>query len=562
MSDRWERVAALFDAARALDLDARRSFLELACRNDTALRQEVDALLAAHVPGDSFPSTPAWKPLSSLLSASVVQLKSGQVLKGRYTVEEEISSGGQARVYRATDQVLSRPVVIKVMRVAGDGGPAITSRFDLEMRALARIDHPGVVGILDVGELEEGAPFLVIQYVNGESLRHALQKGPVATDRAAAIIRQLGAALDAAHAVDVAHRDVKPENIMLQSLDNGAEVVKLIDFGLAKVERSVRDRGMTTVMVAGTVRYMAPEQFEGHHSPASDVYAMGLIACEMLTGQPDVRAVPSTFPARTRRLLESALAFRPEDRPTDVNAWSTELADQITSRSRSPVLVMSGAVTLLFVLVMLAPVFNSLFESRFREPVRVIEKVGAFDPLREGFTIHNQLIGTVAPTPERSGYEGWRVTSSVAGGYYFRKLTRAQKRAALERGWTLSTELRLDEGVAFVAIDFVGYGKRFDIEVYREGDMDRVLLLTQIVPAFQGLELQLARAPGAYHKYELRFDPGLQTAALWVDGVKRLDQYRGLSQFQDDMGLFFGAGPYRSEVGTASLKSVRFEIHP
>jgi hypothetical protein len=307
---------------------------------------------------------------------------------------------------------------------------------------------------------------------------------------------------------------------------------------------------------------MAPEQFQGNHSPASDVYAMGLIACEMMTGQPDVRAVPAAFAARTRRLLESALAFRPEDRPADINAWATELAGQIAGRSRSPVWVMAGAVALLFVLVMLAPALDSLFDSRFGEPVRVIEKVGAFDPLSEGFTIHNQLFGTVVPSPGRSGYEGWRITSSVAGGYYFRKLTRAQKRAAIERGWTLSTELRVDEGSAFVIIDLVGYGKRFDIEVYREGDIDRVLLQTQIVPTFQGLELQLVRDPGAYRTYELRFDPGLQTAALWVDGVKRLDHYRGLSQFQDDMGLFFGAGPYRTDVGTASLKSVRFAIHP
>jgi serine/threonine protein kinase len=120
------------------------------------------------------------------------------------------------------------------------------------MRALARIDHPGVVGILDVGELEDGSPFLVIQHIPGVSLRQALSEGPIAAPRIAQIVRQIGAALRAAHAAGVSHRDLKPENIMLHPLETtGGELVKLIDFGVAKIDKSGLESHATTVMLAG-----------------------------------------------------------------------------------------------------------------------------------------------------------------------------------------------------------------------------------------------------------------------------------------------------------------------
>jgi hypothetical protein len=98
--------------------------------------------------------------------------------------------------------------------------------------------------------------------------------------------------------------------------------------------------------------------------------------------------------------------------------------------------------------------------------------------------------------------------------------------------------------------------------VLKESDMDRVLLATEILPTFQGIELRMPHIPGAYHRYELRYDVSLQSADLWIDGSKRLENFRGLSQFQDDMGLFFGAGPYKSDRGVGSFRSVRFEINP
>src|ERR1019366_1320130 len=133
-------------------------------------------------------------------------------------------------------------------------------KFQQEMEALARIDHPGVVGVLDHGLTAEGKQFLVMQYIEGETLRNALEPGSMDFKRAAGLIRQVGRALAAAHEKGVWHRDLKPENIMLQRL-GGEEHVKLIDFGIAGIQNS--QFGGEKSKVAGTFTYMAPEQFAG-----------------------------------------------------------------------------------------------------------------------------------------------------------------------------------------------------------------------------------------------------------------------------------------------------------
>jgi serine/threonine protein kinase len=337
MTDRWDRTTALFGAARLLDSAARRPFLDAACGEDALLRAEVDRLLADAAVEDDFLEEPVWREPFSL-TGLLPLVAPGDLLKDRYRVEAAVASGGQAQVFRATDIVLSRSVVVKVMRTSGRLKKLLASRFEQEMEALSRIDHPSVVGILDVGEIQDGSPFLVIQYVNGISLREALQQGPLDHERAARLLRELGSALSAAHAAGVAHQDLKPENIMLQRFDDGAEGLKLIDFGIAKIDRTGLDAGLTSVIVAGTVRYMAPEQFQGEHSTASDVFALALVVCEMLSGHPSSHAVPRDIAPRAKALIESALAFQPRERPDDVRRWSEELAGALAARRRSPVL--------------------------------------------------------------------------------------------------------------------------------------------------------------------------------------------------------------------------------
>ena len=410
MTQHWERVTSLFGAARALDGEARAAFLSLACADDDTLRAAVDSLLAADIQ-DDFLSDPPW---ATLATVRRTQLDTGDVLKNRYRIDSELAAGGQALVYRATDQLLTRPVVVKVMRAEGRRNQWLKSRSEQEMRALARIDHPGVVGILDVGELDDGSPFLVIQYIPGMSLREALSHGPLPPRRIAFLLRQIGSALRAAHREGIAHRDLKPENIMLHRRDDSPETVKLIDFGIAKVDRSDIEPRITTVMIAGTVRYMAPEQFDGDNSPASDVYSLALVACELISGHPNIRALPKSTRASTRTALESALAFHPSERPSDVERWSDRVADSLGEGGRRRARLVTAAVAVVVLGAATTAGVRWLAQAEAESP-RIVEKVGGFDPVTEGFTAHNDTRGTVTENPARTGYDGWEVFTHRQG---------------------------------------------------------------------------------------------------------------------------------------------------
>ncbi len=558
MTGHWDLITRLFDAARALDPEQREAFLSAACNGDNALRAEIESLLR-NDQADSFLSGPASAPLAHVLRESLTLPEAGELLRNRYRLEARMATGGQALVYRATDQLLSRPVVVKFLRVEGREEQAIEARLRQEKEVLARIDHPAVVGILDTGDLADGSPFLVIQYIEGQSLREGLRGGPLERQRVAAIVRQIGSALSAAHALGIAHRDLKPENVMLQQLGDGTESVKLIDFGIAKVERSHLDHSTTTVMIAGTIRYMAPEQFQGENGPASDIYSLALIACEMLSGHPDVRALPRGTARRVRRLVESALSFRPADRPEKVRAWCDQLAEALTSQSRRHFVRLAGGSAALLGAGAFA---GSRWYAALQDTPRLIEYVASFDPLSEGFQIHNDVAGTIVDSPSRPGdFEGWRVTTTRQGDYY-RHLTDRQKRMALERGWKFSTVMRAEEGSLHINVDFLGRGKRYDINVFVNPDADLVRLNTQILPERHGLDFPIARKEPTFRRYELIYDPGLGSAMLSVDGMQVLTGYRGHTQFQEDLGVFFGAALYGGWRARGTFQSVRFEINP
>lgn len=215
-------------------------------------------------------------------------ISAGTVLNGRYLIERELARGGIGVVYAARDQqLLSKRVVIKVLRDEmgqSDLNLWLQKKFRQEMEALALIDHPGVVGVLDAGALPDGKPFLVMQFVDGVNLRSMMSTQGMEPARVAHIARQIGHALTAAHDKGIFHRDLKPENIMLQTLSEGEDHVKLIDFGIATVKDSQVASSAETTKVAGTIAYMAPEQLAGKPAAASDIYALGVIAYEMLTG--------------------------------------------------------------------------------------------------------------------------------------------------------------------------------------------------------------------------------------------------------------------------------------
>src|SRR5882724_12499794 len=164
----------------------------------------------------------------------------GKTLDERYFIESELGQGGVGAVYLASDRKLhDKHIVIKILLDKSLQNSWVVQKFQQEKEALARVDHPGVVGILDTGELADGKPYLVMQFIDGVTLRSLIRPEGLAPDGAAEWIKQIGRALSAAHDKGILHRDLKPENIMLQRLGAGEEQVKIIDFGIAKLRDSI-----------------------------------------------------------------------------------------------------------------------------------------------------------------------------------------------------------------------------------------------------------------------------------------------------------------------------------
>ena len=213
-------------------------------------------------------------------SQTAPSLLIGQTLGERYLIKKELGRGGISAVYLAHDQqLLSRQVVVKVLLDESLRSRWLINKFRHEIEALTRIEHPGVIGILDAKETPEGNPYIVMPYVAGINLRAAMRPGEgMGLERVADIMQQVGEALDAAHEAGVLHRDLKPENIMLQSSRGERDRIRLIDFGIAKIKDSITAPSTGGALTAGTVAYMSPEQLEAKPlSPSSDVYALGVL---------------------------------------------------------------------------------------------------------------------------------------------------------------------------------------------------------------------------------------------------------------------------------------------
>ena len=204
---------------------------------------------------------------------------SSTVLSGRYRLESKLGSGGMSTVYLALDEVLDRPVAIKLLHREISEEADQLERFRREARAAARLSHPNLVGVIDAGE-DDGRPYIVFEYIEGRTLKRRIQEeGRLPVDEAVAYAIEIGRGLTAAHARKLVHRDVKPQNVLIDP-DGRAKVT---DFGIA---RSLEQKGMTaTGRVLGTTDYVSPEQAMGEDvDERSDVYSLGVVLYEMLTG--------------------------------------------------------------------------------------------------------------------------------------------------------------------------------------------------------------------------------------------------------------------------------------
>ena len=215
----------------------------------------------------------------------------GKVFDGKYRLEALIGLGGMGAVYRATHLLIDRPVAIKVLRPRFVEDEAARVRFHREARAAGRLQHTNAVTVTDFGSTDDGYVYIVMELLEGRSLRAVLAcDAPLEQGRAVSIMLQVSAAVAAAHEAGIIHRDLKPANIFIQQRKHAPPVVKVLDFGIAKVaaesleESDQQSLTLTGVMI-GTPRYMSPEQCEGKPlTPAADIYSLGIILYEMLSG--------------------------------------------------------------------------------------------------------------------------------------------------------------------------------------------------------------------------------------------------------------------------------------
>jgi serine/threonine-protein kinase len=218
----------------------------------------------------------------------------GTTLADRYRIDALIGEGGMGRVYAAEHVLMRKRLAIKVLHRELTTMAEVVARFEREAMAAANIEHPNVAAATDFGKLPDGAVFLVLEYVQGKSLRDEIAAGPIAAERALHITRQIAAGLGSAHALDIVHRDLKPENVMLVEKGGDPDFVKVLDFGIAKVPigeapHKSQTPAQTPItkagMVFGTPEYMAPEQALGQTVDGrADLYALGVILYEMLSG--------------------------------------------------------------------------------------------------------------------------------------------------------------------------------------------------------------------------------------------------------------------------------------
>jgi eukaryotic-like serine/threonine-protein kinase len=311
----WQRIEELLEQAMALEPARRSAFLEQACAGDERLRGEVESLLAYEERVEQFMPVPALDMLGGGIAGEPARFAEGQEV-GPYRIVGLIGRGGMGQVYQARDTRLDRDVALKFLTADYMDTPDALERFRREARAISSLNHPNICTLYDVGE-HEGQPFLVMERIEGQSLKQRLTGSALAANEAISIASQVCEALEAAHARGIVHRDIKPANIFITSRGP----VKILDFGLAKLRSEPQPAPEATLDAAasphestitilgramGTASYMSPEQARGEDVDGrSDLFSLGVVLYHITTG---IRPFEGDTPAKT---VEAILAGNP-----------------------------------------------------------------------------------------------------------------------------------------------------------------------------------------------------------------------------------------------------------
>ncbi len=553
----WSRITDLFEALVA-EPQRKPALLE---PEPAHIRQEVFRLLAAH----------------EALETARPEAGSGRILCGRYQTQTLLGTGGSGEAWLCRDGQSGDLVVMKVARHWEWFRADLKQRFQAEVEILRAFQHPGVIRVLDSGETEEGAPFLVMPFIDGFTLRALLDIGPLNPEPAASILEQLGEAIAAAHQANVTHRDIKPENIMLQAHADGSSRVFLIDFGIALFADLEQQCG-TTTRFFGTTQYMAPEQLLGKPVSASDTYALALVAYEMLCGESLLKAdTPVGLYAEARQLKESRMDTRlagsvrrrllealnpnPEKRPADAAAFSRKLAAEIRHPGRR--LPLRRSVLKIGLASAVAVVPGAAWLNHEYGPPQASEKIVTYRAgqtfeqvgwrkagrVDENVVVFDQFSGNVV---------GNSLTSAKQGGYVFPFSKRIQ-RAGLSRPWRAIFFIRPVHGDSGFAVCFREAGLRFvGTATVPDGREPFVRLIQSYLPHLKDTRAPIQPSADRLMKFELSFDPARRRASLAVDGKLVLDGYAGTPEYLELPGLSIGFGAFQSKIGEGVFGDISF----
>lgn len=327
-------LESIFHAAVLLPHSERARYLDSACADDTALRAEIESLLAADDKASTFMAG-----LENQLSSVLKHHQETGTEIGRYRIDKKIASGGMGSVYQAWDSRLNRDVALKFLHPHCALDPNAKQRFMREAHAVSKLNHPNICTVHDVADTETGEQYIVMELCIGRRLDELLAENTLSYEEIFKIATQLCTALSAAHDENILHRDLKPQNVIVDETLH----VKLLDFGIAKV---VGAEASATSQALGTVAYMAPEQFNaGAQDKRTDVWALGTLFFELLTGstpfvgntQPEVmRAIfeqrrmslssaADAFPIVFEDFFDACLAHRIDNRLASMQAFQEQL---------------------------------------------------------------------------------------------------------------------------------------------------------------------------------------------------------------------------------------------
>lgn len=574
--ERWEELSArLAEALESPDPEAHVS---------SSGDPELVALLRWHRRAGNFLQAGPPQPIP------LRELPTRRVIRGRYELESLLGRGGAGVVFRGADrQVAGRPVVVKLLHDFWSSEDWMRGRFRQEAEIIARLDHPGIVSLIDAGETEDGRLFLVLPFHEGRTLREALTRGPLETPSAARLLQEIGQAVHHAHSQGILHRDLKPENILLVRRPDG-EHAMLIDFGIAHIGDPAAPT-QTTTHLMGSVAYMAPEHLMGKAVAASDTYSLGVIAWEMLTGtRPFESQSPFGLPELQRRgtgdaffrmrpdlgvrvakLLARALAFDAASRPAPVSAFTSELAagllapaagsrlERLWAVRRSRRWLLAGAS----VSVVGAAAEGWWLHDRWAPlspEERTIDFPRGSSAEMAGFSVHRELAERAVREFPGGAVTAMRLFSPDQGQLH-KRLSLRQKEWAFRRGWRIAALCRPESGYCGLALETGHFAPRFDCGL-RPAPAGADLIATQrIRTGWDGIRTRVILPPAPHLvRLEMVYDPGKRTAQISLNGNVLIRGYAGHAEYRDDLGVFFGVGTFDGSLASTLFGGLRFEI--